>query len=63
MVGSGQSSDISTILIGCYVSFIIFGETLKNYIDQLSSGPVISSAQVSRGLSALEVSPLVQGRL
>lgn len=35
MIGRGQSSDISTVLIGYYVSFSIFGENLKSGLSNL----------------------------
>lgn len=54
MIGRGKSSEISTILIGCYASSIILGEPLKNAGNQLSSGLVISSSQVSQGLTQLQ---------
>ena len=50
-------SDISTILIGYYVSFIIFGETLKGFSDQLCSDFVISSSLLYQELSQVQTYP------
>lgn len=57
VIGRGQSSDTSTGLLGYYVSFIIFGEALKNFRDQLSSGLALSPGQGSQELTQLQTYP------
>jgi hypothetical protein len=44
MIARGKAVTVGTILIGCYVSFFICGDTLKSFGNQLSSGLVISSS-------------------
>lgn len=57
MIGREQGSDISEILIDCYVSSITTAETLKSFRGRLTSDFEVSSRSVSQKLTQLQVHP------
>ena len=59
MIGKGKAVTLEQFWLyyGLYVSSIMIGETLKMFRDQVSSGLVISSGQVSQKLTQLQTCP------
>ena len=53
MIARGKAVTVGTILIGCYVSFFICGDTLKSFGNQLSSGLALSPGQAEKNQRCL----------